>query len=122
MGQRVFKEQLYTQFARVGKALASLARLELLDLLAQSDRPVEGLAREAGLSVVNASAPLQRLRRAHLITGRKEGQHVYYRLADPTVYRLWPALRQVGGRQEEGYPDWVAAGLPVAREDQAIGA
>src|SRR5215469_12217700 len=99
MGKRAFKEQLYAQFARLGKALASPARLELLDLLAQGERSVEDLAREAALSVANASAHLQVLHRAHLVVSRKEGLRVYYRLADPAVYRLWVALREAGRRQ-----------------------
>src|SRR5439155_1876290 len=66
MGHRIFKDQLYAQFARLGKALASPARLELLDLLAQGERSVEDLAREAALSVTNASAHLQVLQRARL--------------------------------------------------------
>jgi rhodanese-related sulfurtransferase len=99
VGQRAFKEHLYAQFARLGKALASPARLELLDLLAQGERPVDDLAREADLSVANASAHLQVLHRARLVDSRKDGQRVYYRLADPAVYRLWSALRHVGERQ-----------------------
>jgi rhodanese-related sulfurtransferase len=99
MGQRAFKDQMYAQFARLGKALASPRRLELLDLLAQGERPVEALAQEAALSVANASAHLQVLHQARLVESRKEGLRVYYRLADPAVYRLWSALRQVGERQ-----------------------
>lgn len=99
MGSQVFKEQLYAQFARLGKALASPARLELLDLLAQGERSVEDLAREAALSLANASAHLQVLYRARLVESRKEGLRVYYRLADPAVYRLWSSLRHVGERQ-----------------------
>jgi rhodanese-related sulfurtransferase len=99
MGHRAFKDQLYGQFARVGKALASPARLELLDLLAQGERPVEDLAREAALSSANASAHLKVLHQAHLVASRKDGLRVYYRLADPAVYRLWSALRFVGQRQ-----------------------
>lgn len=99
MGRRTFKDELYAQFARLGKALASPARLELLDLLAQGERPVEQLAREAALSVANASAHLQVLHRAHLVSSRKDGLRVYYSLADPAVYRLWSALREAGERQ-----------------------
>jgi rhodanese-related sulfurtransferase len=97
MSHRALKDQLYAQFARVGKALASPARLELLDLLAQGERTVEGLAREAELSVANASAHLQVLAGARLVAQRKAGSHVYYRLADPSVYTLWAALRDTGG-------------------------
>ncbi len=99
MGHRAFKDQLYAQFARLGKALASPARLELLDLLAQGERSVEDLAGETALSVANASAHLQVLRRAQLLSQRKVGLHVYYRLADPSVFRLWVALREAGEHQ-----------------------
>ena len=111
MGQRAFKEQLYAQFARLGKALASPGRLELLDLLAQGERSVEELAREAALSAANASAHLQVLQRARLVDSRKEGQRVFYRLADPSVYRLWLALRHVGERQLAEIDRLVAAYL-----------
>jgi rhodanese-related sulfurtransferase len=99
MAHREFKDQLYAQFARLGKALASPQRLELLDLLAQGERPVEELAHEAALSVANASQHLHLLRDARLVESRKEGLHVYYRLADPAVFALWRALRDVGARQ-----------------------
>jgi rhodanese-related sulfurtransferase len=99
MGHRAFKDQLYTQFARLGKALASPQRLELLDLLAQGERTVEDLAQEAALSMANASQHLRVLFQAQLVTTRKEGLHVYYRLADPAVFALWWALRDVGERQ-----------------------
>jgi len=93
MEHRSLKTQLYTQFARIGKALASPARLELLDLLAQGERPVEGLAHEAHLSIANASAHLQVLAGARLVAQRREGSRVYYQLADPSVFTLWAALR-----------------------------
>lgn len=99
MGHREFKDQLYAQFARIGKALASPQRLELLDLLAQGERTVEALAEEAALTVANASQHLHVLRGARLVESRKEGLYVYYRLADPGVYTLWQALRDVGERQ-----------------------
>jgi rhodanese-related sulfurtransferase len=99
VSDRAFKERLYAQFARLGKALASPARLELLDLLAQGERSVEELAREAGLSLANASAHLHVLARAQLVTSRKAGLRVHYRLTDPSVYRLWAALREAGTTQ-----------------------
>lgn len=96
MGNREFKERLYAEFARIGKALANPHRLELLDLLAQGSRSVEDLAREAGLTIANASQHLQLLRSAQLVESRREGLYVYYRLPDDTVIRLWQALREVG--------------------------
>ena len=116
MGQRAFKEQMYAQFARLGKALASPARLELLDLLAQGERPVEALALEAALSVANASAHLRVLHQTRLVQSRKEGLRVYYRLADPAVYRLWSALRQVGERQLADEIDRLVATYLTERE------
>ena len=70
---RAFKDRLYSQFARIGKALASPARLELLELLAQGERSVDALAVEAGLSLANASQHLQVLREAGLVERRKQG-------------------------------------------------
>lgn len=99
MSHREFKDKLYSQFARLGKALASPQRLELLDLLAQGERTVEDLAREAALSIANASQHLRVLRQARLVESRKEGLYVYYRLADPAVFALWRALRTVGETQ-----------------------
>lgn len=93
--KRSFKDTLYDQFARVGKAMASRRRLELLDVLAQSERTVEELARETGMTVANASQHLQVLRRARLIETRQEGTHVFYRLADECVFGLVQALREV---------------------------
>lgn len=92
---RHFKNRLYAQFARIGKALSSANRLELLELLAQGERTVESLATEIGLSLANASQHLQALRRAALVETRKEGLYVYYRLADPAVFDLSHVLRTV---------------------------
>jgi rhodanese-related sulfurtransferase len=97
--KRAFKNQLYEQFARIGKALASPHRLELLDVLAQCERTVEALARETGMSVANASQHLQVLRAAHLVAVRREGVSMYYRLADESVFRMWQAVRTVGETQ-----------------------
>lgn len=93
---RVFKDQLFEQFARIGKALANPHRLELLDLLAQGERTVEGLAREAGMSVANTSRHLQELRAARLVDVRRDGLYGYYRLADERVFGAWLAIRELG--------------------------
>ncbi|TDY02824.1 ArsR/SmtB family transcription factor [Thiohalophilus thiocyanatoxydans] len=90
-----FKHDLFAQFARVGKALGSGNRLEILEYLAQGERSVEDLARVAGLSVANTSQHLQHLRQAGLVTTRKEGLKVYYRLSSDDVLDLIDALRRV---------------------------
>lgn len=96
---REFKKSLYGQFARVGKALSSAHRLELLELLAQGERTVDSLATEMGLSLANASQHLQALRQATLVDSRKEGLFVFYRLSDPVVFDLCKAIRTVAERQ-----------------------
>jgi len=93
---REFKNQLYEQFARVSKALANPHRLELIDLLAQGERTVEGLSRESGMPVASASQHLQALRAARLVEVRRDGHYAYYRLADARVYDAWRALRELG--------------------------
>ncbi len=94
--KRAFKDAVYAQFERMGKALANAHRLELLDVLAQGPRSVEALAEETALTLANASQHLQVLRRARLVRRQKEGTYVYYRLAGDDVVRLWQALRAVG--------------------------
>jgi rhodanese-related sulfurtransferase len=93
---RLFKDKLFEQFARVGKALANPHRLELLDLLAQGERTVEDLAREAGMSVANTSRHLQELRAARFVEVRREGLYGYYWLADERVFAAWRAIRDLG--------------------------
>ncbi|EID55059.1 ArsR/SmtB family transcription factor [Saccharomonospora xinjiangensis] len=97
MGDRDAKAVLFDQFARVGKALASGKRLELLDLLAQGERTVDALARTANLGLTTASAHLQTLKRANLVSTRREGTKVYYRLAGTDVAVLYAQLRAVAG-------------------------
>lgn len=87
------KSLLYEQVARIGKALASPKRLELLELLCQGEKPVEMLAAQACVSVKLASAHLKELRAARLVDTRKEGKYVFYRLVDVGVANLWVALR-----------------------------
>jgi rhodanese-related sulfurtransferase len=95
MGRRERKDEVFEQFARVGKALSSPKRLELIDLLAQGERSVETLAKTANLGVTSCSAHLQTLKAAHLVTTRKDGVKVYYRLAGPDVAALYGHLQQV---------------------------
>jgi rhodanese-related sulfurtransferase len=95
MGDAQRKAALYEQFARVGKALASPKRLELLDLLAQGERNVEGLAAAAGLGVTSCSAHLQVLHQARLVSTRKQGTRVYYALASDDVALLYARVRDV---------------------------
>jgi rhodanese-related sulfurtransferase len=92
---RQFKDRLYGQFARIGKALSSPHRLEILELLAQSERAVDSLATEIGLSLANTSQHLQALRQAALVESRKDGLFVYYRLAGAEVFELLRVLRTV---------------------------
>jgi rhodanese-related sulfurtransferase/DNA-binding transcriptional ArsR family regulator len=96
---RDFKDRLYAQFARVGKALGSPHRLELLELLGQGERSVDSLAGELGASIANVSQHLQALRQAALVDSRKQGQFVHYRLADPAISDLCRALRTVSERR-----------------------
>jgi DNA-binding transcriptional ArsR family regulator/rhodanese-related sulfurtransferase len=99
MGDRAAKTALHDEFARVGKALASGRRLELLDVLANGERTVEALASETGLSVANTSQHLQVLRQGGLVATRRAGTSIHYRLADPEVFALWRALRTLAAAQ-----------------------
>ena len=87
------KDFLYEQVARIGKAVASPKRLQLIELLCQGEKSVEVLAAQAEISVKLASAHLKELRLARLVETRKEGKYVLYRLASPSVAELWVTLR-----------------------------
>jgi rhodanese-related sulfurtransferase len=120
--KRTFKNQLYEQFARIGKALANPHRLELLDVLVQCERTVEALAQETGMSVANASQHLQVLRAAHLVEVRREGVSMYYRMADESVFRMWQAVRTVGEAQLAEIDRVVQTFLQDRTRLQAVGA
>ncbi|HIJ58089.1 MAG TPA: metalloregulator ArsR/SmtB family transcription factor [Deltaproteobacteria bacterium] len=90
---RRFKDAIYEQFSRIGKAVSSPKRLELLDILCQGERTVEALAKETGLTMANASQHLQVLRAARIIEAEKMGLHVTYRLADQMVCEFFLSMR-----------------------------
>ena len=92
------KRVLFVQFAGVAKSLGHAHRLELLEQLAQGERTVEVLAQRTGLSTANASQHLQQMRRAGMLTTRRDGKFVYYRLVDDAVLDLLAALRRIAER------------------------
>lgn len=96
---RSFKDGLFQQLARISKAFSNPRRLELVDLLAQSERTVDDLAGLTGMSIANASQHLQVLRGAMLVQVRREGSYSYYRLATDDVFRLWQSVRDLGRSQ-----------------------
>jgi rhodanese-related sulfurtransferase len=96
MAERRFRQSLFSQFARIGKAMASPGRIEMLYLLSQGPKSVEALAEGARLSMANASRHLQILRSARLVESDKQGQRVIYSLASPAVETLWQCLQEVG--------------------------
>lgn len=96
---REFKDKLYEQFARVGKALASPKRLEILDLLVQGERNVEAVARETAIPMGSASQHLRVLRDAGMVESRREGLYVYYRLAGEDVHGAGRVVRSLGERR-----------------------
>lgn len=126
MDEHTRKTALYEQFARVGKALANPARLELLDLLAQSERSVEELADAAGMKLSNTSAQLRTLAAAGLVDTRRDGVKIYYRLADEQVAGFVGQVQEFAAarlaeveRAARDYLGDVAALEPVAHQDLA---
>lgn len=95
MEHRELKDPLYAHFARIGHALGSPKRIELLDLLAQGEKSVELLAEQSAMPVKNTSAHLRVLRQAHLVETRREGTFVHYRLAGDDVVDLVRSLQTV---------------------------
>ncbi|WP_214370776.1 ArsR/SmtB family transcription factor [Pseudonocardia sp. H11422] len=106
MGDPARKAALFDQLARVGKALGSGKRLELLDLLAQGERTVDALARACGLGITTASAHLQTLKHAGLVATRREGTRIHYRLAGSDVAEVHVRLRDLAAAH---LPDVAAA-------------
>jgi rhodanese-related sulfurtransferase/DNA-binding HxlR family transcriptional regulator len=98
MSTQNFKHELFNQFARVAKAMSNGYRLELLEFLAQGERSVDALSKVSGLTVANTSQHLQQLKQAGLVTNRKEGHKVIYRLSGQDVSALLATLREVAER------------------------
>jgi rhodanese-related sulfurtransferase/DNA-binding transcriptional ArsR family regulator len=120
------KQALYDGFAGVAKALASGRRAELVDVLAQGERSVEALAGEIAQSTANTSQHLQVLARAGLVTSRRDGNRVLYRLASDSVELLWTSLREVAAERSAGVDrladDYLGDRdtLPKARRDDVL--
>jgi rhodanese-related sulfurtransferase len=92
------KAALFDALSSVARALGNGRRAEIVDILAQGERPVDELAAEISQSVANTSQHLQVLARAGLVKARRDGTHVYYRLASDRVGELWAAVRDVSSR------------------------
>jgi rhodanese-related sulfurtransferase/DNA-binding transcriptional ArsR family regulator len=99
MDHRGLKDPLYAQFARIGHAVASPVRIELLDLLSQGEKTVETLAEQAGSNIKNTSSHLRVLRQARLVDTRRDGTYIYYRHADHEVGRFVRDLQRLGRRR-----------------------
>src|SRR5256714_741254 len=111
VGDRAAKDALFEGFAEVAKALASGRRSEIVDVLAQGERSVDELAEEIGQTVANTSHHLRALARAGLVTTRRDGTRVFYRLASDRVGELWAALRDVAEAHAAGLDRLAAAYL-----------
>lgn len=90
-----FQEDLFSHFARVGKVLGNSNRLAIIELLAQGERHVEGLANSLNMTIANTSQHLQLLRHTGLVSARKQGQHVFYQLTSSDVVALLGLLKRV---------------------------
>ena len=96
MDKRVFKDRVYNELAKITKALANPHRLEIIELLAQGEYSVEQISIQTNLSVANASQHLQLLKSAELVDVNRNGNFIYYRLANSNVFAAWKALRNLG--------------------------
>ena len=95
---RAFKDAVYEQVARVGRAVSHPRRLELLDLLCQGPMTVEQLARKSALSMGSTSQHLQHLKEARLVRGERQGTYVVYHLQDDLTCGLLQTLQTVADR------------------------
>jgi rhodanese-related sulfurtransferase len=102
MPDRAVKMELFDQFARVARALASGRRVEIVDVLTNGDRTVEELARQVGFSIANTSQHLQVLKEAGMVAATRDGTRMRYRLASPAVYKFWVGLRSLAAERLPG--------------------
>ncbi|HSI70682.1 MAG TPA: metalloregulator ArsR/SmtB family transcription factor [Gillisia sp.] len=124
MEKREFKNKMYTELAKVTKAMGNSRRMEIIDLLAQGPFSVEKIAEQTGLSIANTSQHLQVLKAARLVEISRKGNFIFYFLAGERVFNAWRALRDLGFAQnaEAGklLEDFYKAGEqpdPVSMED-----
>lgn len=96
MKKREFKDKVYGELARITKSMANPHRLEIIELLAQGEFSVEQIAEQTSLPVANASQHLQVLKQAQLVDINRQGNFIYYRLANANVFKTWRALRELG--------------------------
>ncbi len=99
METREFKDKIYSELARVSKALSNPHRLEIIDFIAQGPASVEKIAKQTNLTVANASQHLQVLKQAKLTDISKKGNYVYYQLSNNLVYEVWKGLLALGASQ-----------------------
>jgi rhodanese-related sulfurtransferase len=121
MSDRQAKDALFNAFAEVAKALGNGHRAELVDVLAQGERHVEQLAGEIGQTIANTSFNLRVLSSAGLVTTRRDGTRIYYRLASERVGELWSALRDVTAAHHEQIGELAAAYLGDRSRLEQIG-
>ena len=113
---REAKVALFDEFARAAAALANGRRAEIVDVLANGERTVEGLAEQVGLTVANTSQHLQVLRQAGLVRSRREGNFIRYALSDPSVFELWSGVRSFAAKHRAEI-DQLAAAYLAEKDD-----
>jgi rhodanese-related sulfurtransferase len=111
VGNRGKKDALFDGFAEVARALGNGRRAELIDVLAQGERHVDELASEIDQSVANTSFHLRTLATVGLVTTRRDGNRIYYRLASEQVAALWTSLRSVAVTHHDALDDLASAYL-----------
>ncbi len=127
MADREAKTALFDSVAAVAKAMGSGRRGEIVDVLSQGERSVDELAIAINQSVANTSHHLQVLSRAGLVTARRDGTRVYYRLSSDRVAEFWSALCDVAGRHVAGFDDLVDGylgsreGVATVTRDELVG-
>ena len=96
MNKREFKDNVYSELAKVTKSMANPHRLEIIELLAQGEFPVEQIAEQTNLTIANTSQHLQVLKVAQLVDINRQGNFIFYRLSNSNVFKAWKALRELG--------------------------
>jgi rhodanese-related sulfurtransferase/DNA-binding HxlR family transcriptional regulator len=120
MANRAAKDALFDALASVAKALGNGHRAEIIDVLIQGERSVEDLSLEIGQSVANTSHHLRSLARAGVVTTRRDGTRVFYRLSSDRVADLWTAMRDVAAAHVDDLDKLAGAYLGSTRDVEEI--
>ena len=89
------EDRIYTYHAEMCKVFSHPKRLELIDILREKEMNVGELSKKLGLPIGNLSQHLAMMRERRILVSRKEGNVVYYRIANLRLLKAFDLLREI---------------------------